>query len=125
MVIPRGSRTAADATDDFFRSRLDAMIDLMRPLAILSTRQPYAAIEAAVAPNFDYQALPTKRLRGAGFLDDYEVELRGGQPGRPPVPARAPDGQPAVPAEQLQLGRRGTRRTLGRDRAVAVLQRHG
>ncbi len=37
------------ATDDFFHARLDAMIDLMHPLAVVSTRLPWAAIEAAVA----------------------------------------------------------------------------
>ena len=28
------------ATDDFFRSRLDQMIDLKHPLAVLATRLP-------------------------------------------------------------------------------------
>ena len=37
------------ATDDFFRSRLDQMIDLRHPLAVLATRLPWAAIEAAVS----------------------------------------------------------------------------
>ena len=31
------------ATDDFFRARLDAMIDLKHPLAVLSTRLQWAA----------------------------------------------------------------------------------
>ena len=38
------------ATDDFFRARLDAMIDLKHPLAVLSTRLPWAAIEAGSMP---------------------------------------------------------------------------
>ena len=38
------------ATDDFFRARLDQMIDLSQPLAVLATRLPWAAIEVAVAP---------------------------------------------------------------------------
>ena len=38
------------ATDDFFRSRLDQMIDLRHPLAVLASRMPWAAIEAALAP---------------------------------------------------------------------------
>ena len=37
-------------TQDFFRSRLDAMIDLRHPLAILATRLPWTQIEAALAP---------------------------------------------------------------------------
>jgi transposase, IS5 family len=38
------------ATDDFFRARLDSMIDMRHPLAVLATRMPWAAIEAALAP---------------------------------------------------------------------------
>ena len=38
------------STADFFRSRLDQMIDLRHPLAVLATRLPWAVIEAAVAP---------------------------------------------------------------------------
>ena len=37
-------------TADFFRSRLDAMIDLRHPLAVLSTRLPWAQVEAVLAP---------------------------------------------------------------------------
>ena len=37
-------------TPDFFRARLDAMIDLRHPLAVLATRMPWAQIEAALAP---------------------------------------------------------------------------
>ena len=40
----------AMATDDFFRARLDQMIDLRHPLAVLSTRMPWAEIEMALAP---------------------------------------------------------------------------
>ena len=37
-------------TDDFFRARLDQMIDLKHPLAVLAHRLPWAQIEAALAP---------------------------------------------------------------------------
>jgi IS5 family transposase len=40
------------ATDDFFRARLDQMIDLRHPLAVLSTRMPWADIESSLAPVF-------------------------------------------------------------------------
>ena len=33
------------ATDDFFRARLEQMIDLRHPLAVLATRLPWSAIE--------------------------------------------------------------------------------
>jgi IS5 family transposase len=38
------------ATDDFFRARLDSMIDMRHPLAVLATRMPWAQIEASLAP---------------------------------------------------------------------------
>ncbi|MBS1198279.1 MAG: transposase, family [Proteobacteria bacterium] len=41
------------ATDDFFRSRLDQMIDLRHPLAVLSHRLPWDRIEAALTPHFE------------------------------------------------------------------------
>ena len=37
-------------TLDFFRGRLDSMIDLAHPLAVLGTRLPWAQIEAELAP---------------------------------------------------------------------------
>ena len=37
-------------TADFFRARIDAMIDLRHPLAVLGTRLPWAQIEAALSP---------------------------------------------------------------------------
>ena len=66
------------ATDDFFRARLDAMIDLKHPLAVLSTRLPWAAIEAAVAPKLARQALPAKRVGGKDLLGAYDAEFGGG-----------------------------------------------
>lgn len=40
------------STPDFFRSRLDTMIDLQHPLAVLTTHLPWAEIEASLAPMF-------------------------------------------------------------------------
>jgi IS5 family transposase len=39
-------------TADFFRARLDQMIDLKHPLAALAQRLPWNQIEAALAPAF-------------------------------------------------------------------------
>ena len=39
-------------TSDFFRSRIDAMLSLSDPLAMLATRLPWDQIEAASAPMF-------------------------------------------------------------------------
>ena len=66
------------ATDDFFRARLDQMIDLRHPLAILTRRMPWAQIEAALAPALAHKDRsgnltdafdlfgPTAQLAGAG-----------------------------------------------------------
>jgi IS5 family transposase len=77
-------------TPDFFRSRLDAMIDLKHPLAVLATRLPWGAIEAALAPKLARQALPTKRVQGQDLLGSFEVEFGGGvsPAGRPRLPVR-------------------------------------
>ena len=36
--------------DDYFRARLDQMIDLQHPLALLAKRLPWDAIEARITP---------------------------------------------------------------------------
>jgi IS5 family transposase len=38
--------------EDFFRSRLEQMIDLRHPLAVLARRMPWVQIEAALSPSF-------------------------------------------------------------------------
>ena len=40
------------ATDDYFRARLDQMIDLRHPLVVLAGRMPWSQIEMALAPCF-------------------------------------------------------------------------
>jgi IS5 family transposase len=52
-------------TPDFFRARLDAMIDLRHPLAVLASRMPWVEIESALAPCFsrrDRQGRPIEGL---------------------------------------------------------------
>ena len=44
-------------TSDFFRGRIDAMINLSDPLAVLATRLPWDEIEAALAPMFELTGL--------------------------------------------------------------------
>ena len=46
-------------TPDFFRARLDAMIDLRHPLAALATRMPWVRDRIGTA-----RALPAKTARG-------------------------------------------------------------
>ena len=45
-------------TDDFFRARLDGMIDPRHALAVFAQRLPWARIEQAVAPCFACKACP-------------------------------------------------------------------
>ena len=45
------------ATDDFFRARLDQMIDLRHPLAVLARRVPWSAIEASLAPQLAHRVV--------------------------------------------------------------------
>lgn len=67
------------ATDDFFRARLDSMIDMRHPLAVLATRMPWSQIEASLAPLLAHKDRsgrmvqdadlfgPTVHLAGAGL----------------------------------------------------------
>ena len=78
------------ATDDFFRARLDQMIDLRHPLAVLAKRMPWAQIEAALAP-----ALARKDRSGnlAEGLDLFGPTLQPvgagvSAAGRPRLPVR-------------------------------------
>jgi len=78
------------STPDFFRSRLDQMIDLRHPLAVLSERLPWAAIEAAVAPKLARDARPAKQFSGEDLAGSFEGEFAGGisPAGRPRLPVR-------------------------------------
>ena len=52
------------ATDDFFRARLDGMVDPRHPLAVLASKMPWSDIEAALAP-----ALAHKDRKGPSVED--------------------------------------------------------
>src|ERR1700761_4577736 len=78
------------STPDFFRSRLDTMIDLRHPLAVLATRMPWAAIEATLKPMFERRAREGNVLEGADLFGTTAV-LAGSGPsaaGRPRLPIR-------------------------------------
>ena len=78
------------STPDFFRSRLDQMIDLRHPLAVLATRLPWATIEAAIALKLVHQAKPAKRVIGDDLAGAFEGEFGGGiSPAGRPRLARA------------------------------------
>jgi IS5 family transposase len=78
------------ATDDFFRARLDQMIDLRHPLAVLATRMPWADIEASLAPAFAHRDRKGRVVEGADMFG-LTVAVAGtgvSNAGRPRLPIR-------------------------------------
>ncbi|KND57491.1 hypothetical protein BVER_05806 [Candidatus Burkholderia verschuerenii] len=78
------------STPDFFRSRLDSMIDQRHPLAVLANRMPWASIEATLVPVFERLA---REGRSSEALDLFGVapKLAGAgmsAAGRPRLPIR-------------------------------------
>ena len=55
------------ATEDFFRSRIEHMIDLRHPLAVLSSRMPWQQIEASVAHLF------VRKARAGVAMPDLDI----------------------------------------------------
>ena len=64
------------ATDDFFRARLDQMIDLRHPLAVLAGRIPWTTLESSLGP------IPAHRDRKVW----HEIQAAAG--------VARPDGKP-------------------------------
>ena len=52
------------ATDDFFRVRLDQMIEPRHPLVVLAGRIPWAALEASVAPSLAHRDRKGRVIKG-------------------------------------------------------------
>ena len=78
------------ATDDFFRSRLDQMIDLRHPLVVLSGRMPWVQIEAVLAPAFVRKNRQGQAMAGCDLFGTT-LEIAGGgmsAAGRPRLPIR-------------------------------------
>jgi IS5 family transposase len=77
-------------TEDFFRMRLDLMIDLRHPLAVLTTKLPWPAIETALVAKFAHQDRPAKSAVFDGLYGVESVEFGGGvsRAGRPRLPIR-------------------------------------
>ena len=80
---------ACPATDDFFRARIDQMIDLRHPLAVLASRMPWQEIEAGVTRLFvrkahEGVAMPDLDL----FGEKPQRKTPASQAGRPRVPLR-------------------------------------
>ena len=80
----------ATSTDDFFRSRLDQMIDLRHPLAVLASRMPWQEIEASLSHRFARAAKAGKQIEDIDLFG-ATVSLSGAgisKAGRPRLPLR-------------------------------------
>jgi IS5 family transposase len=78
------------ATDDFFRARLDQMIDLRHPLAVLANRMPWAQIESALAPAFARRNRRGQAVAGSDLFGT-SLQIAGAgisAAGRPRLPIR-------------------------------------
>lgn len=75
---------------DFFRSRIDAMLNLSDPLAVLSTRLPWSQIEAAIAAKFEHKNRAGQVLKKEDMFGTSQVLVGGGRSnaGRPKLPIR-------------------------------------
>jgi transposase, IS5 family len=78
------------ATDDFFRARLDSMIDMRHPLAVLATRMPWEQIEAALAPAFAHKDRAGSVVEGTDLFGPTAEVVGGGisARGRRRLPSR-------------------------------------
>jgi transposase, IS5 family len=78
------------ATADFFRARIDEMINLNDPLAVLATRLPWSQIEASLAAKFERQMRAGQLLEGRDLFGPTAVLAGGGvsNAGRPKLPIR-------------------------------------
>ena len=78
------------ATDDFFRARLDGMVDQRHPLAVLAGRMPWSEIEAALAPTFDRKDRLGRSVEGADLFGPTLTVAGAGvsAAGRPRLPIR-------------------------------------
>ena len=78
------------ATDDFFRARIEQMIDLSHPLAVLAQRMPWGELEKTLAPVFAHRDRQGRVTQQPGlFGPSLEVAGAGvSNAGRPRLPIR-------------------------------------
>jgi IS5 family transposase len=89
-------------TDEFFRARLEQMVDLKHPLAVLASRLPWTQIEAALAPAFARKAREGTRIE-EDDLFGTTAQIAGGGPqcSRTPAPVDPSDGLAPVSEARL------------------------
>jgi IS5 family transposase len=75
---------------DFFRARIDAMINLNDPLAVLATKLPWKQIETAIAIKFEHQQRTGEILEAQDLFGATQTLLGAGRSnaGRPKLPIR-------------------------------------
>ena len=88
-------------TDDFFRSRLDQMIELRHPLAVLASRMPWQEIEASIAQCFARQVRQGRKIEDDDLFGGVSALVGGGVYNATP-PNPAPDDLIAVSQARLQ-----------------------
>jgi len=78
------------STPDFFRARLEQMIDLRHPLAVLANRMPWLALETALAPCFQRRDRPGEPVERSDLLGASVQVVGAGvsTAGRPRLPMR-------------------------------------
>ena len=117
-------------TADFFRARLDEMVDYKHPLVVLGKRLPWGAIEQALAPHFARKPRPGEKISVPYLLGEHEVEFGTGisPAGRPRLPIRLMVSlqylKNAFNLSDEELVQRWSRKFTD-SRRVAILQRHG
>ena len=75
---------------DFFRARIDAMINLNDPLVVLASKLPWKQIEAAIATKFERQHRTGEVLEAQDLFGTTQTLLGAGlsKAGRPKLPIR-------------------------------------
>ena len=75
---------------DFFRCRIDSMIDLRDPLAVLAQRLPWGQIEEALAPKFKRKDRAGQCIEGQDWWGPTQQLVGAGvsRAGRPKLPIR-------------------------------------
>lgn len=78
------------STEDFFRTRLDTMIDMRHALAVLATRMPWDAIEGALAPVLAHKDRAGRTVQGSDLFGPTAAVSGAGvsAAGRPRLPVR-------------------------------------
>jgi IS5 family transposase len=77
-------------SDDFFHSRIDQMIDLRHPLAVLASLMPWQEIEASLAKQLAREVKKGRSIQEVGLFGSQTVVLGVGlsNAGRPRLPFR-------------------------------------